>query len=269
MLAGFPPFQYAMKSDWWFEKIMSGRHSLFWKAHCRTAYFSESAKDFLNKILSADPSKRITLDQILEHEWFKGPILSEEELQEEMKARKMVVTLEKSKEKEAKEKKNQGVAVDAGSWADDPDRGIDDIPLTPPMFSGKMDARATSGDEDLEEFSSVSIEVPVFEEMSVFPCSTRFTMLGSPLHTLDYLKRLLGSARCKHLIDATRARIKATYIDPKTGSQVHFTIVLFSDPGSTERTIVELRRRKGDTLQFHALYDEILVQTGEMLYIPV
>lgn len=47
ILAGFPPFQSAISSDWWFHKLMTNQHALFWEAHCRTAFFSQSAKDLL------------------------------------------------------------------------------------------------------------------------------------------------------------------------------------------------------------------------------
>jgi hypothetical protein len=33
--------------------------AMFWKAHCRNAYFSEQCKDLINRILQPDPSRRI------------------------------------------------------------------------------------------------------------------------------------------------------------------------------------------------------------------
>jgi serine/threonine protein kinase len=80
ILAGFPPFQHAMANDWWFHKIMTNQHALFWEAHCRTAYFSPAAKDLLNKMLDPNPEQRITLDGIAEHEWFQGNVLEYAEL---------------------------------------------------------------------------------------------------------------------------------------------------------------------------------------------
>lgn len=35
MLAGNPPFQTAISTDWWFRAVSSGRHDRFWAAHLR------------------------------------------------------------------------------------------------------------------------------------------------------------------------------------------------------------------------------------------
>ncbi len=35
MLAGNPPFQMAVSTDWWFRAVSSGRHDRFWAAHLR------------------------------------------------------------------------------------------------------------------------------------------------------------------------------------------------------------------------------------------
>jgi len=42
-LAGFPPFQMAANSDWWFQRIRHKQYSLFWEAHLRSATFSPQA----------------------------------------------------------------------------------------------------------------------------------------------------------------------------------------------------------------------------------
>lgn len=35
MLAGNPPFQTAVSTDWWFKAVSSNRHDRFWAAHLR------------------------------------------------------------------------------------------------------------------------------------------------------------------------------------------------------------------------------------------
>ena len=42
-LAGFPPFQMAASSDWWFQRIQNKQYPLFWEAHLRSATFSKEA----------------------------------------------------------------------------------------------------------------------------------------------------------------------------------------------------------------------------------
>lgn len=55
----------------WFNKLNTGQYSLFWQAHCRNTYFSEDAKDLINKILTVDPAKRITTQGIKNHPWLQ------------------------------------------------------------------------------------------------------------------------------------------------------------------------------------------------------
>ena len=57
-------------------RLSTQQHSLFWEAHCRTAFFSQPAKDLLNKMLEPDPEKRITLEGILAHPWYTGAVLT-------------------------------------------------------------------------------------------------------------------------------------------------------------------------------------------------
>ncbi len=97
MLAGFPPFHQPSSSDWWFQRLVQGKHSLFWQAHSRNAYFSDSAKDLLNKILCVDPAQRISLEGIKNHEWFNQPIIAEHTLKKELSLRKAKVDESKAR----------------------------------------------------------------------------------------------------------------------------------------------------------------------------
>jgi len=47
--------------------------------------FSQSFKELINKMLSKNPSERITLEQIIESRWYNEPIYSDEELQVEIR----------------------------------------------------------------------------------------------------------------------------------------------------------------------------------------
>jgi len=100
MLAGFPPFQKPETSDWWFNKLMNGKHALFWQAHSRSAYFSDQTKDFINKILNPDPEKRISIADMKKHPWWKGATITNVALVSELNRRKNTVDQVKSKEKE-------------------------------------------------------------------------------------------------------------------------------------------------------------------------
>ena len=63
-IAGFPPF-----SDSSFEQIKKGDYSFkyaVWKNK------SESVKDLIAKMLTVNPHKRFTIEQIFSHPWMEG-----------------------------------------------------------------------------------------------------------------------------------------------------------------------------------------------------
>merc|ERR1719510_1587475 len=65
--AGFPPFQEAKGSDWWFDKIMKKKFELFWKAHERSHKFPDDNKDLLLRMLAYKPGDRISFEKIKQH----------------------------------------------------------------------------------------------------------------------------------------------------------------------------------------------------------
>lgn len=95
-IAGFPPFQEAKPdTDWWFHKLSSKRFKLFWKAHERTAKFSNEAKELLIGMLAADPNERWTINQIMNCAWYKGETLSQDDAVKALLKRKQMVETEK------------------------------------------------------------------------------------------------------------------------------------------------------------------------------
>jgi len=100
MLAGFPPFQNALKTDWWFDKLIKGKDNLFWKAHERTAQFEKGAKNLLLAMMEPKEGKRLNIDQVLAHKYvvaYTGKV-SKEELKDELKSRKARVDKAKAEE---------------------------------------------------------------------------------------------------------------------------------------------------------------------------
>jgi len=124
-IAGFPPFQEAKQTDWWFDKLTKKKFDLFWKAHERTHQFSKESKDLLLRMLAANPSERITWEKIKEHAWVKAKTCSQEEAVKRLKARKEKVDKEKYEAA-----KKSGVAREA------PARALGEC--LPPVFEGHM-----------------------------------------------------------------------------------------------------------------------------------
>jgi len=90
-IAGFPPFQEAKSSDWWFDKIIKKKYGLFWKAHERVLKFEDDAKDILLGMLAANPKDRYSWDTLRQHKWTQGHTLTQTEAAETlMKLKKSV-----------------------------------------------------------------------------------------------------------------------------------------------------------------------------------
>jgi len=94
-IAGFPPFQEAKVDDWWFDKLKKRKYGLFWKAHARTAQFSDSIKELLIGMLAANPTDRWTMKKIKESTWWSEETLTQEVAVKRLLTRKRKVEHER------------------------------------------------------------------------------------------------------------------------------------------------------------------------------
>jgi len=278
MLAGFPPFQFATRQDWWFSKLQEGKHALFWKAHCRQATFSEEAKDFINRILEPDPTQRITIDQILEHEWFTANVLSDSQLREELGNRKRALQKQKKKEREALARKSArgDGRVRGANRPEDRDRSIllmgeDDLPVSAPEmdFSGAF----LAGDALNVDMGMASIlsprrveDAPVYDEKASIECYTSFNSLMRPTEMVEYLTDVLRSASVKYQ-KPNQFEIRANIMTQENGV-IDFVARIYATPNEESNTLVQFRRIKGDVLKFHNIFEELLVEIAEVVYLP-
>jgi len=90
-IAGFPPFQEAKASDWWFDKIINKRFALFWKAHERCMKFDDDAKDLLLGMLAARPADRYRWDTLRDHAWTNGETFNQDEASQALTKLKRIV----------------------------------------------------------------------------------------------------------------------------------------------------------------------------------
>jgi serine/threonine protein kinase len=79
MYSGTPAFLQALPNDQHYKKICTNKHNIFWKAHARgkpggMKFFSEEFKDLINSMLAFDPKKRLSIDDIKAHSWYKGKV---------------------------------------------------------------------------------------------------------------------------------------------------------------------------------------------------
>ncbi len=87
MLAGSPPFEGPMKTDWWFSRILAGNYPGFWSGHPKVK-ISNEAKDLIQRLLTVRPDSRIQLAEVLQHPWLRDhKPLSPSVLHQEMERR--------------------------------------------------------------------------------------------------------------------------------------------------------------------------------------
>lgn len=88
LLAGYPPFEQASKNDKWFKPLTKNNIEKFWRAHQKSPIVKiPDAQDLLTKMLSYEPQKRIDINGIKNHAWFKGETLKQKELIAEIRDR--------------------------------------------------------------------------------------------------------------------------------------------------------------------------------------
>ena len=93
MVAGTPPFSLAKDDDGYYKTIISKKFELFWRYHIRGKpsgqyFFSEDFKNLMQHMLSNDPTERLSIQEIKEHPWYKGPVATKAEAYEECKVRR-------------------------------------------------------------------------------------------------------------------------------------------------------------------------------------
>lgn len=305
MLAGFPPFQFATRQDWWFNKLSTNKHALFWKAHERSAKFTESAKDLINMILCENPSKRPKISDIMEHEWYNGPILSNEELFADLTERKRKVDEERKREKEAKTKVTK--LVELGDSYENTNRAInlgdDSLPPSNPVlhlkggFAGPVvsslnDESSFDINDDMKSMmsspfgasSGTTLKEPeVYSSSAVMAVYTKFESKSEATTVLSTVVDLLSRSRCKYTIDRDAFVVKSKYVPvqvPVVGADdmplissmaddgISFSVKVYQSGSDKALRIVEFRRLQGDSLQFQKVYDDLIAALSDIVYVP-
>jgi len=103
LLAGYPPFEAAHKTDKWYRPLATGNHDKFWHVH-RGAKIDDAAKEIIQGMLSYRPSKRWTLDQIIKTKWYSGDTVKKSELKEKVLNR--FLQARQNRKKDAKKTKD-------------------------------------------------------------------------------------------------------------------------------------------------------------------
>jgi len=270
MFAGFPPFQSPKTTDWWFHKLKNNRHDLFWRAHCRTVYFSDGFKDLINKILCPDPNMRISLEDIQKHDWYNGDMMNDQALFAEMQNRKTQVNEKKARERMAKMAKEQEGVV--GMNIDGLYRALgDDFPEMPPSMEFYSQAKGRGAAAGSMEFGGMMGSIGEDEKTGVAHvynpdrAMTIYTHFVSTCDAHELYGRLLvliKNSCAEYSSKPSSFKIKGTTLSD-SGS-LKFVAQVFRD-ASTARHHVEFKRLSGDGLQFRAIYYMLRDQMADMI----
>lgn len=101
LLAGYPPLQEAILSDWWFARLVEGRVAKFWQAHEQVKQFSVEAKHLIIKMLEPQPQDRYSAAEVLQSDWMQGRLMSREQYQSSMAQLKANIDLNKATVRDA------------------------------------------------------------------------------------------------------------------------------------------------------------------------
>lgn len=225
MLAGFPPFQIAGGSDWWFQRIRNRQYPLFWEAHLRSAMFSPGAMALINKLFVANPGERATIDMIKEDPWFAAEDVPADELAAELTRRKEQVQREKRREREAKERKQAEARKKAAAARGDEVIDAMAAPryrsIAPPIpDTGVARFSCFYADGDGEEISERLAQA--------------FSQLGA-----EYKKGTF-KMKAKVMTGGSEVQLQARVFDAGDGMQ-----------------LVDFTRRQGDLLKFQEIFKRI------------
>jgi len=243
MIAGFPPLQQATEQDWWFHKLKIKRHNLFWAAHTRTATFSDTAKDFIVKLLCADPNERMGLDQIKAHPWYNEAIYSPTECAQELKKRKVEVDKSKKAAQLQEQKKQSAHRAIGGN--------PDELPMTDPkMESGQVLDKLIEGSTG--EWSD---SPPQYNKDLHMVTTTEFVSEDSPRALLTRIAQVVKALQGKSNVDKVNYAIE---FEVNTQLGIIRTLCEVKDKGKG-LSLASFRRLSGNPLNFRKLYDDNLV----------
>jgi len=91
ILSKHPPFLRAQTSDQYYRLLLGNRDDLFWTIHSKNkpeGFYSESFKDLMNWMFSYNPMQRPSISEIMAHEWYNGPVPTQDEVKDIIEAKK-------------------------------------------------------------------------------------------------------------------------------------------------------------------------------------
>jgi serine/threonine protein kinase len=230
MLAGYLPFDDP-QLDELFKKIQRGDYRM-----CKT--FTEPVKDIITKMLNTDPKKRITLDGVMRHPWFCKNF--DRSVFDSLNGTKSSVNVESvdqhtngnvAKESELSAKKQE--AMDAN-------------------------ANIQVGAFDLISQLTSTAMVSVTSSQPVIKIYTRFFLGCAPSEASKKLVAALDGLKANPKV-RDEFEVKG-FVNCNKGLMTY--VVTLVPTVASSLTIIEVRRGRGDTFDFHGVYHALIGALG-------
>ena len=235
MLAGYLPFDDPNMNAL-FTKIERGEYRM-------ARHFSDQAKDLIAKMMTVDPTKRITIDGIIVHPWFQvnwDPKL--------LRASGVKLTV------------SDDQLRNAITDADDPKKTATPaakdttLPANVPAARGGASSGCDAFDL-ISRLTSGSLNPLITIQQGMVRSSTRFLMHGDIKDVLAVLDSLKANPKSKE----GSLEIKGFVNAPK-GLLTYLAVII--PTCATKLTLVELRRGRGDVFEFHDLFRHVVTGLG-------
>ena len=240
LMAGFLPFDEPTMSAL-FRKIQKAEFSY-------PSWFTDEAKDLLNKILVPSPEERITLPQIQQHPWYvavskdsnPAAVVSSEDVKESSMGKPMKVqpsqadinaAIQEGTEESTDEKRDEGLRVM---------NAFDLINMCGGMALNRM--FQTSDEKRVRRY-------------------TQFTSNMAADDIVAKVKDVLTSLKCEVSVADNSYKIKATLQTPKGMIGIIIQIYMLAE----SLHFVEVRRGKGDIFEYHKFYNELSENLSELM----
>jgi len=276
MLGGFPPFQQATLSDWWFKAVTLKNYKAFWDAHRRTATFSDAAMALLSKVFVAEPEERATVEELLKDPLLGAvPQMAPEAVKAELLRRKAQVDVQKARERERKAAEKEAEEAEARAQRGEGkyDEGKEEFdPFTQDVMRSAS-SPANAGGAAAEEGAAAAVAAAAAAAKEASP---RVAAADAVAHTTLHSRHGAAAvqARVRQALSAMGAEVKEGVAKPfKTkasavvaGATVSFSVeVLRSSAAPGAPLAVEVRRRSGDSLKYQTMFKNLQDALADIL----
>lgn len=233
MLAGYLPFEDDDVNEL-FKKIESGKFKY-------PPYFSKSVKDLLSKMLQVNPKKRINMDGVTNHKWFKQGLADVQEVPH--------VVLKPSDDEISKALNED--------FHDESEEVSSSSNVT------FQDAFAIANEFLMKNINTMTSKVALNLQADNIRRNTRIVVKGAQQFVVERLVEALKKCKASPKLKNTH-EIKAFAYGDRTNDIITITIVV-SQTIEKSLSLVEILRGRGGILEFHQLYRKITSEIRDIM----